>query len=318
MSATLQQLRQEHHREFIGAELAALLTRVATATARTYPPSYTPAGVWNEDSIADAAQAWTAERLIERRDLTNLLAGASTLASLRAGLTRSFQQHLTNQRQSTSATNLYKRIVTMLRMDSDFQALPGTARPHRQLWTLASDPQSEPSRLPLAARLKRAAELSDDDLKVIRYGPLSLKSSPILRMPALKRFLLHLLGGAGALSPADIMDIVRRRFALPEPQAIALNEDLQLPAVATHHAAIERAIASSIAARLGAPRVALLAALVEHEDFKAAGTATDTDEASVRRAYMEMVAMVDEEALDAEEAQRICGLTLETLFGETE
>ena len=50
MSATLQQLREEHQREFIGAELAALLTRIATATARTYPSSYTPAGVWNEDS----------------------------------------------------------------------------------------------------------------------------------------------------------------------------------------------------------------------------------------------------------------------------
>lgn len=318
MSVTLEQLRREHRREFIGSELAALLTRIAAATARTYPPSYTPAGVWNEDSIADAAQAWTAERLIERRDLTNLLAGASTVASLRAGLTRSFQQHLTNQRQSTSATNLYKRIVTMLRTDPEFEPFPGTTRLHHQLWTLASDPKSEPSRLSLAARLKCAAELSDDDLEVIRYGPLSLKSSPILRAPALKRFLIHLLDSAGALSPADIIDIVRRRFALPDPQAIELNEDLELPATTTHDAAIERTIARSVAARLGAPRAKLLAALVEHEDFQLAGVVTGTDEATVRRAYTEMLAMVDDEALDAEEAQRICGLILETLFGEIE
>lgn len=318
MSATLEQLREEHERRFIGVELTALLTRIATATARTYPPTYTPAGVWNEDSIADAAQAWTADRLIERRDLTNLLAGASTIASLRAGLTRSFQQHLTNQRQSTSATNLYKRIVAMLRSDPDFHALPGSARPHRQLWTLTGSPAQEPSRLTLAARLRLAAELTDDELVVIKYGPLSLKSSPILRKPALKRFLLHLLGGAGALTPADIMDIVRRRFALPEPQAVELTEDLQLPATATHDAAIEQMIASSVAARVGAQRAELLAALVEHEDFKAAGTATATDEATVRRAYMEMLAMVTDEAIDAEEAGRICGLTLETLFGDTE
>ena len=206
----------------------------------------------------------------------------------------------------------------MLRSDPDFQALPGTVRSHRQLWTRTSDPQSEPSRLTRAARLKLAAELSDEDLAVIRYGPLSLKSSPILREPALKLFLLHLLGGVGALSPADIMDIVRRRFALPEPQAIELTEDLQLPVTAIHDAAVERTITLSVAARLGARRAELLAALVEHEDFKAAGAATDTDEATVRRAYMEMVAMVDDEAIDAEEARRICGLTLETLFGETE
>ncbi len=220
MSITLDQLRKEHEREFIGRELAQLLTRVVAATARTYPPTYTPAGIWNEDSIADAAQEWTADRLIDRRDLTNLIAGASTLASLRAGLTRSFQQHLTNQRQRTSATNLYKRLVTMLRTDPDFQRVGGNVRSHSQRWTLAAAPEDEPSRLTLAARLKLAAELSDEDLGVVKYGPLSLKSSPILRQPALKRFLLHLLGGAGALSPADIMDIVRRRFALPEPQAI--------------------------------------------------------------------------------------------------
>ncbi|HTA97975.1 MAG TPA: hypothetical protein VK730_10075 [Solirubrobacteraceae bacterium] len=318
MSATLGQLREEHQRVFIGVQLAALLTRIATATARSYPSSYTSAGVWNQDSIADAAQAWTAERLIARRDLTNLLAGASTIDSLRAGLTRSFQQHLTNQRQSTSATNLYTRTVTMLRSDPDFQALPGSARPHHQLWTLTSDPHSEPSRLTLGDRLKVAAELTDDDLAVIRYGPLSLKSSPILRTPALRRFLLHVLGGVGPLNPADIMDIMRRRFALPEPQAIELTEDLQMPVTATHDAAMERMIAASVAARLGARRAQLLAALVEHEDFKAAGDAAASDEAAVRRAYMEMLAIVDDEALDADEAQRICGLTLETLFGDNE
>jgi hypothetical protein len=316
VSITLDQLRKEHEREFIGRELAQLLTRVVTVTARTYPPTYTPAGVWNEDSIADAAQEWTADRLIDRRDLTNLIAGASTLASLRAGLTRSFQQHLTNQRQRTSATNLYKRLVTMLRTDPEFQQVGGNVRSHSQRWTLAAAPEDEPSRLTLAARLKLAAELSDEDLQVVKYGPLSLKSSPILRQPALKRFLQHLLGGAGALSPADIMDIVRRRFALPEPQAIELTENLQLPAPTTHDSTIEQMIARSVAARVGNERAELLAALAKHEDFKAAGTATDTDEATVRRAYIDMLAMVTDEAIDTEEAQRICGLTLETLFGD--
>ncbi len=77
-------------------------------------------------------------------------------------------------------------------------------------------------------------------------------------------------------------------------------------------------IARSVAARVGNERAELLAALAEHEDLKAAGVATGTDEAAVRRAYIDMLAMVTDEALDAEEARRICGLTLETLFGDNE
>ena len=318
MTVTLEQLRAEHERVFIGPGLKQLLERVASATARTYPPTYSDAGVWNDESIADALHGWVTDRLIGRKDLTKLLAGARSVTSLRAGLTRSFEQYLTNGRERSSTTNLYLRTVKMLRSEPDFARVGNAPKAHKQLWTLAAEPQHGPSSADLRARLTVAAALSDEDLKVVKYGPFSLKSSPILRRPALKHFLTHLLGGVGALTPADIIEVMRRRFALVEPESVELAEDVEPSEPAVHDLATQQAIADSIAARLGAERARLLAALAEHEDFAAAARATDTDETSVRRAYADMLAMVTADAIEPDETDHICGLILETLFGDNE
>jgi hypothetical protein len=318
MTVTLEELRAEHERDFIGPELKRLLERVASATTRTYPPSYSDARVWNDESIADALQAWTTDRLIGRRDLTKLLAGARSIASFRSGLTRSLQQHLTNGHERTSATNLYQRTVKMLRSHADFQRVGEAPKTHDQLWTLAVDPCQAPSSADLRARLRFAAELSDEDLHVVKYGPFSLKSSPILREPDLKRFLVHLLARAGALTPADMIEVMRRRFALVEPELVELGDDVEPWEPTAHDQAAQRAIAKSIASRVGANRARLLVALAEHEDFGQASQAVGTDEASVRRAYADMLAMVTADAVEPDEAEHICGLILETLFGDSE
>lgn len=318
MTVTLEQLRAEHERDFIGPELKRLLERVASATARTYPPSYSDAGVWNEESIDDALQGWATDRLIGRRDLTKLLAGTGSVASLRAGLTRSFEQYLTNRRARSSATNLYQRTVKMLRSDADFRPVGDAPKAHEQLWTLASHPHEGPATTDLRTRLQVASQLSDEDLKVVKYGPFSLKSSPILRAPSLKRFLAHLLAGVGPLTPADIMEVMRRRFALVEPESVELAEDIEPSEPTVHDQATQRVIAQSIAARLGAERARLVAALAKHEDFAAAAKAAGTDEPSVRRAYANMLAMVTADAVEPDETEHICGLILKTLFGDSE
>lgn len=315
MTVTLEELRAEHERDFIGPALARLLERVARATALTYPPTYSDAGVWNDQSIADALQDWVTERLIDRKDLTKLLAGAHTVGSLRAGLTRSFQQHLASGRKRSSTTNLYQRTVKMLRSDAEFTPVSRTHKAHEQLWTLASDRQHAPSTTDLRTRLRVAAELSDDDLKVVRYGPFSLKSSPILRTPSLKQFLTHLLAGVGALTPGDIIEVMRYRFALVEPESVELAEDSESSAPTVHDQATQLAIARSIAARLGADRTRLLAALAEHEDFADAADKAAAEVADVRHAYADMLAMVAGDAVEPGEAEHICGLVLETLFG---
>jgi hypothetical protein len=318
MTVTLRQLRAEHERDFIGPDLKRLLERVAVATARTYPPTYSRAGVWNEDSIADALQGWTLDRLIGRRDLTKLLAGAQSMPSLRAGLTRSFAQYLTNERERSSSTNLYQRTVKMLRRDIDFARVGNSPKAHEQLWTLASNPQDGPSTTDLRARLRVAAELSDEDLDVVRYGPFSLKSSPILRQPALKRFLVHLLAGVGALTPADIMEVMRRRFALVDPQPVELAEDFVTHEPTVHDRATQENIARSVASRLGDRHARSLVALATYEDFAAAAQATNGNEAAIRGAYAEMLAMVTAETIEPDETEHVCGLVLETLFGDVE
>ena len=317
MTQTLDQMRVEHRAEFIGPQLLQLLARVASATARTYPPSYSDSGVWNEEAIADALQGWVTERLVGRKDLANLIAGARSLPSLRAGLTRSFRQYLTNGRERDSALNLYQRTVKLLRGDPDFEPVGSSSKPQDQVWTLASGPTDGPSTAPFKRRLEVAAELSDDDLAVVRYGPASLKSSPILRAPALKRFVSHLLAGLGALTPADILEIMRRRFALPEPEQLELTDDLATREPQPHDEATRRIIADSICARTSENDARYLAALATTQDIAGAARALSCPATDIEQALARLVHRVALEGIDEEDADQISGLVLtsfESLF----
>lgn len=317
MTATLEQLRAEHQASFIGPELQNLLERVAYATLRTYPPSYSPAGVWNEESIADMLHDWALGRLIERKDLTKLLAGASSITSLRAGLTTSLRQYATNRQERTSATNLYERMGKMLRADADFEKVGSAPKAHEQLWTLAADPTTGPSTLDLHGRLVIASELTDEDLEIVTYQS-TKKSSPIVRAPALKRFVVHLLTKTGALTPADIMEVMRRRFALVDPESVELDENIARNGYPVDDQVSQQVIVRSVVARLGCERVKLLAALAEHADLAAAANAVGNEELAIREAYADMEAMVIAETAEPAQVQHMCGLILESLFGDSE
>ena len=174
MNATLDQLKEEHAEHVIGPELKTLLERVVRATARAYPPAeYAQAASWDSEALADALQDWVEVRLLRRGDLSKLLAGAPSVEGLRRGLTRSFEQFLTNRRRRTSATNLYQRTTKMLRSDGAFGKVGQAARSHEQLWTLAElqGTVEGPTMVAVPALVAIAFELDDDRLEVVRYGP---------------------------------------------------------------------------------------------------------------------------------------------------
>lgn len=313
----LEALRAEHEAEVIGPTLAKLLARVAVATAKTYPPEYSPTGTWNDEAIEDVLHDWTEDRLLRRKDLSKLLAGARSEGALRSGLTTSLGQHLTNHRRRSAATNLYKRILAMLRDDNAFESVGATGATADQLWTLTANPSQAPSSLGENELVRLAFELSDGDLAVIRYGPHSLKESPILRKPALHRFLAHMLKGAeGALSPATLINIVRRRFNLVEPEDVAIEKATDVEAPMRN---IDiGALAASVISRMGRERCELIVAQAEHEDPAAAAMTAGVDIPTIERALSETLALVAEHATDADEARAIYKVVVERLFGESE
>ncbi len=266
----LEELRDERWKEVIGQDLASLLARVAAATAKTYPPDYSPAGVWNDEAIEDVLQDWTEDRLLRRKDLSKLLAGARSEAALRAGLTTSIGQHLTNRRRRSAAANLYKRMQRMLRDDDAFKEALATGAAADRPWTVSAAQATVPSSLSEAEVLVRLAfELSDEGVEVVRYGPYSLKESPILRKPALRRFLIHMLSSAqGTLTPAVLIEIFKRRFNLVEPEEVNLDAAVgtEAPAIAPETGAV----AASVIARMGRERCELVAAFARHGDAASA------------------------------------------------
>lgn len=227
MNGNLDELRREYDEQTIGPRLLDLIDRVVRATAPQYPAQeYSDAGVWNKEAFEDARNDWIEVRLVGRGDLGKMLKQATSVGQLRAALTTSFGQFLANRRPRSSAANLYKRTLDMLRKKTDtFAAVAESSRSGEQLWTLVAGRQSARSPLDLLALVAIARELSDEDLQVVRYADQALKSSPILREPMLGRFLVHLLErAAGALDTATIAAVMRARFELWELEPVELED----------------------------------------------------------------------------------------------
>jgi hypothetical protein len=165
------------------------------------------------------------ERLWGRADLQNLLSSSSTPQQLRAALTTSLRQHLTNKRRRSIAANLFKRVRTMLRNESAFRLSGSVGSEER--WILANDVAQVSPSTSQSDLLEIANELTDDDLEVVRYGPFAQKLSPILRDPKLREFLLHLLKQAErSLTLSEIIEVMRLRFSLPTDAVVELDEGL--------------------------------------------------------------------------------------------
>jgi hypothetical protein len=223
---TLDGLREEYSRLGIGERLHELLAKTVWSTVRQYPSSeYSPYGVWDQFACEDVLNDWIAERLWRRADLQNLLSASVTMQHLRAALTTSLRQHLTNKRRRSIAANLFKRVRAMLHNDSEFHHVGSASRAAEERWALA--PGVSDSSTHTIDLLQAARELSDDDLEVVRYGPFAQKLSPILREPKLRRFLIHLLHRAGrSLALSEIMEVMQLRFGLPVDEEVELDDEL--------------------------------------------------------------------------------------------
>jgi hypothetical protein len=318
----LEALRAEHAEQAIGPRLAELLARIVDATAPSYPPSeYSDARVWNRDALDDALQDWTLTRLLERGDLSVMLASAGSVGALRGMLTRSFAQHLINRRRRTSATNLFSRTVALLRGDDAFRAVGRASAAGAQRWTLASHPAGTPASPGTVSRLIKAAGMhTDAELGVVRYGPYSLKSSPILRGPALRAFVAFLLAEAdGDLTTGEIFEVMRHRFNLVEVPPAELDETLvdREPPVPT---AVETHVsAASVLARIGRRNAELIRAVAaaDGDPFVAANTAGAAP-AEVAAALDAFHALIAEYAESADEAVAVHRQVIESLFSEGE
>jgi hypothetical protein len=319
VNVTLDDLRNEYAAETVGPLLLDLLDRVVRATAPQYPAQeYSDATVWNHEAFEDARNDWVERRLLGRGDLGKMLAQAATVARLRAALTTSFRQFLANRRTMSSAARLYKRSHDMLRAKSDtFSPVGVSSRSGEQLWTLASAPRDERARHELPALVSFARELSDDDLGVVRYADETLKSSPILRAPALERFLVHLLERVGgALDTATIAQVMRIRFELWELELVELEDAFtaaEPPAVATVPVDVA---ARSVFLRLTPETARRLVAVDDAGgDFELAARTADCPPSELIDAVSETAAMIAAMAADGDEAHEIYARLKELLRG---
>lgn len=310
----LETLRDEYRQLGIGPRLLELLGKIVWSTVRQYPPSeYSPYGTWDQPACEDVLNDWVMERLWGRADLQNLLSSSSTPQQLRAALTTSLRQNLTNKRRRSIAANLFKRVRTMLRNESAFHRSGSGGSEER--WTLANEDAEAYSTVSQSDLLDIASELTDDDLEVVRYGPFAQKLSPILRDPKLREFLLHLLRRAGrSLTVGEIIGAMRLRFSLPTDEVIELDEGLPSPKASPADEATLRLGARDVISRLTRDEANVLEGYFRSGGvFSDAARSSGGDVQQVRDVVHRALSMICEYS-DSEDEARILMQTVESLL----
>lgn len=313
----LADLRAEHAATGVGPNLWTLLSRVVWSTAPTYPASeYSPDWVWTEQALEDVRQDWIESRLIGRGDLALMLASARTSGGLRALLVRSLRQHLINARRRTSATNLYTRLLKRLAESDRVHLVTDPGTPPQRGWAL-NPLLTEPAAGDVIEILSATARLtSDEDWGVVRYGPASLKSSPILRTPQLDAFIIRMLGAAdGYVTTSELFAVLTNRFGLANPRS-----DWHAATDATNPATVDDEVANhlvaiSVVARLSVDELTILRALDDQQnDFTRAADELSVPLSDVEKALEHKCYLIAEYAESYEEAADIARRVDESLY----
>jgi hypothetical protein len=173
------------------------------------PRHYSPYGVWSEEAIAEVTADWIATRLVERGQLLAMMQRSPVLSVFRRMAETSVRQHLIDSLKRSQASNLFRRVGTLLHEDDRFaETAAGSG-----VWCLA-----EGTREPFAGEDRDLAALgfSLGDFHVIRYETDARKLSPLLESGELGRFVAGLLKG-GAMDAGTIVRALKLRFAIEEP-----------------------------------------------------------------------------------------------------
>jgi hypothetical protein len=315
---TLDGLREEYDQVGIGPDMHELLAKIVWSTVRQYPASeYSPYRTWDHSACEDVLNDWITERLWGRADLQNLLSSSATVQHLRAALTTSLRQHLTNKRRRSIVGNLYKRVRTMLRNDSAFRSVNSASAGPEERWMLVSVDFKLPSSFSVAELAQIACELNDDDLEVVRYGPFSQKLSPILRDPKLREFLIHLLQRSkGTLTLGAIIDVMRLRFSLPTDEVTELDEGMSSLSISPADEAAMRQSARTVVSRLTTEETDILERYFRSSGaFLEAARLSHCDVQQVRDVVHRAFAMISE-CSDSEDEARAVMQTVESLLNQ--
>jgi hypothetical protein len=316
MSDEFEVLRKEHAESVIGPAMAEFLTRIVRATAVMYPATeYGDGRKWTTEALDDLRQDWLTDRLLGRGHLAAMMAMSTSATVLRAAFTTSLSQFLANRRRRSSAGNLFKRTQLTLEGGDEFEASITASKPAGVFWTLKGTAAQGPSSKSLRELVAEAHELTDEGLEIVHYGPTSLKSSPIMREPQLRRFLIHLLSASeGALSLRTISEVINHRFNLVESPVEALDQALSAEAPDPVHQAEMADAARRVVARLKRERLDLMREVHRSATLEDAAKNLGISPRTASKRLKETTAIIAEYAESVEEARGIYRLIGESLF----
>jgi hypothetical protein len=160
-----------------------------------------------------------------------------------------------------------------------------------------------------------AWELDDNEWSVVRYKAGSRKSSPILRDGTLAEFLAYILARSdGSLSLAQLVDVMRKRFNLVEPESIELSDSLP-DAEESVAVEVERAeLVLSLRARLGLRATRILQELERTGDPITAAKNLGLSRSEMSSEARYVGHLINEYADSPQEAEMLYKQLVESLF----
>lgn len=211
----------------IGAELYELLVKLGRIViyASAVPPSLSPSGTWDADSIQDATHGWMERRLLRTGALLAAFDRATSPRPFLRSLEQNFRHHLENERSGSEIDNLVRRAHQLLREDDRFRAHIEMKRPSDTWWGLGTWTEAEPYQGNDDVLVSHAWALGD--FSIVRYSAHVDRASPILSGEELSRFLAGLLERLEfLLTLRHFAFTLERRFNLSHPQLVELDQEL--------------------------------------------------------------------------------------------
>lgn len=199
---TLDELRAERNREWIGQGIYSVVVEICRAVVRSYDPTvYAAAPTW-ADSLDDLVQEVILKRLIEERQLDYALTVSASIEDFRRLMTRQVKRTLAHRRRRSVIDNLLERVSEVLAREPFLPTEPGQSR-----FIVAGSVKEQ--RDPTDAELYEAAVAATLVPKVISHGT---ERAPVVYSPEALAELVRVI--ADALPTAVSASVIGRVLRL--------------------------------------------------------------------------------------------------------
>jgi len=204
-----------------------LILAIAESVCPKYPAEiYSPECLWNEDTVKQIADEFFVEILLHKDRLKYHYMTQESVSGLRNALKTDFLNFLRNKKLRTEATNLYRRVLSILSNEDNFELIKSYPTSNARIFRLLGS----------SHEATQTCQILDEIIEVmfliklppiVRYRADSKKESHLISTDDLQRLLKETLRILDKpVSVGMIFEALKYRLNLLEIETVALENAL--------------------------------------------------------------------------------------------